>query len=202
MLRKGEKNSKRFLLVSSTSQLPARSSAKTRNTERLNADIDGGENERRASDMSVRNPHRYRLLCWGLSVILIQSISSHPAVPPRTKHGRMSNQREKRAAGEPYWAYSGTRAASKTCKIWPIGSHWQATSRKPGSYKMGARWEPRRSSTEGRWGLQADLAEVMETDESSTAVFCWAELPFPGKALASAVLSYGACDAELQISSS
>lgn len=30
------------------------------------------------SDMSVRNPHRSGLLCWGLSVLLIQSISSHP----------------------------------------------------------------------------------------------------------------------------
>ncbi|KAK3574795.1 hypothetical protein QTP86_018385 [Hemibagrus guttatus] len=30
--------------------------------------------------MSVRNPHRYGLLCWGLFVLLIQSISSHPAM--------------------------------------------------------------------------------------------------------------------------
>ncbi|TVK90455.1 hypothetical protein Baya_2536 [Bagarius yarrelli] len=32
------------------------------------------------SDMSVKHPHRYGLLCWGLSVLLIQSISSHPAI--------------------------------------------------------------------------------------------------------------------------
>ncbi|XP_026774398.1 receptor-type tyrosine-protein phosphatase gamma isoform X1 [Pangasianodon hypophthalmus] len=69
--------------------------------------------------MSVRNPHRSTLLCWGLSVLLMQSISSHPAAPPRTKHGRMSNQREKRAAGEPYWAYSGIHGPWRWASMYP-----------------------------------------------------------------------------------
>ncbi|XP_053491964.1 receptor-type tyrosine-protein phosphatase gamma isoform X2 [Ictalurus furcatus] len=70
--------------------------------------------------MSVRNPHRSGLLCWGLSVLLIQSISSHPAAaPPRMKHGKMSNQREKRAAGEPYWAYSGMHGPWRWASMYP-----------------------------------------------------------------------------------
>ncbi|XP_060775396.1 receptor-type tyrosine-protein phosphatase gamma isoform X2 [Neoarius graeffei] len=69
--------------------------------------------------MSVRNPHRYGLVCWGLSVLLIQSISSHPAAPPRTKHGRMSNQREKRATREPYWAYSGIHGPGRWALMYP-----------------------------------------------------------------------------------
>ncbi|MCJ8729428.1 hypothetical protein PDJAM_G00106170 [Pangasius djambal] len=69
--------------------------------------------------MSVRNPHRYTLLCWGLSVLLMQSISSHPAAPTRTKHGRMSNQREKRATGEPYWAYSGVHGPWRWASMYP-----------------------------------------------------------------------------------
>ncbi|KAG7326546.1 hypothetical protein KOW79_009947 [Hemibagrus wyckioides] len=69
--------------------------------------------------MSVRNPHRYGLLCWGLFVLLIQSISSHPAAPPGTKHGRMSNQREKRATREPYWAYSGIHGPGRWALMYP-----------------------------------------------------------------------------------
>ncbi|XP_060724133.1 receptor-type tyrosine-protein phosphatase gamma isoform X1 [Tachysurus vachellii] len=69
--------------------------------------------------MSVRNPHRYGLWCWGLSVLLIQSISSHPAAPPGTKHGRISNQREKRATREPYWAYSGIHGPSRWALMYP-----------------------------------------------------------------------------------
>ncbi|XP_053354672.1 receptor-type tyrosine-protein phosphatase gamma isoform X1 [Clarias gariepinus] len=69
--------------------------------------------------MSVRNPRRSGLLCWGLSVLLIQSISSHPATPPKSKHGRMPNQREKRATGEPYWAYSGNHGPWKWASMYP-----------------------------------------------------------------------------------
>lgn len=42
-----------------------------------------------------------------LKLHFVSLILSLAAAPPRMKHGKMSNQREKRAAGEPYWAYSG-----------------------------------------------------------------------------------------------
>ncbi|KAL1272484.1 hypothetical protein QQF64_028346, partial [Cirrhinus molitorella] len=55
----------------------------------------------------LRGSCRVGMLCLTLSALLIQPISCHPASHVETEHrGISATQRERRASGEPYWAYT------------------------------------------------------------------------------------------------
>ncbi|KAG9276998.1 receptor-type tyrosine-protein phosphatase gamma [Astyanax mexicanus] len=65
---------------------------------------------------SLREPRRLSVLGLTLAALLLQSFSCYPAAAPtRVKH----HQRERRAAGEPYWAYSGNHGPGRWASIYP-----------------------------------------------------------------------------------
>ncbi|KAK7145118.1 hypothetical protein R3I94_011273 [Phoxinus phoxinus] len=60
------------------------------------------------------------MLCLTLSALLIQPISCHPASRVETEHrGSSATRRERRASGEPYWAYSGTNGPRRWASAYP-----------------------------------------------------------------------------------
>ncbi|XP_056316384.1 receptor-type tyrosine-protein phosphatase gamma [Danio aesculapii] len=68
----------------------------------------------------LRGPCRLGMLCLTLSALLIQPISCHPASHVETvRRGSSANQRERRASGEPYWAYSGTYGPRRWASVYP-----------------------------------------------------------------------------------
>ncbi|XP_021332937.1 receptor-type tyrosine-protein phosphatase gamma [Danio rerio] len=68
----------------------------------------------------LRGPCRLGMLCLTLSALLIQPISCHPASHVETvRRGSSANQRERRASGEPYWAYSGTYGPRRWASAYP-----------------------------------------------------------------------------------
>uniref|UniRef100_A0A9J7YZ97 protein-tyrosine-phosphatase n=2 Tax=Cyprinus carpio carpio TaxID=630221 RepID=A0A9J7YZ97_CYPCA len=63
---------------------------------------------------------RVRMLCLTLSALLIQPIICHPASHVDTeRRGSSATQRERRASGEPYWAYSGTYGPRRWASAYP-----------------------------------------------------------------------------------
>ncbi|XP_076870406.1 receptor-type tyrosine-protein phosphatase gamma isoform X2 [Brachyhypopomus gauderio] len=67
----------------------------------------------------LRGSCRYRVSSLTFSLLLVQSISCHLAAPMGAKHGNAANQRERRAAREPYWAYSGAHGPSSWASAYP-----------------------------------------------------------------------------------
>ncbi|KAK2889484.1 hypothetical protein Q8A67_014859 [Cirrhinus molitorella] len=68
----------------------------------------------------LRGSCRVGMLCLTLSALLIQPISCHPASHVETEHrGISATQRERRASGEPYWAYTGTYGPRRWASTYP-----------------------------------------------------------------------------------
>ncbi|XP_051986844.1 receptor-type tyrosine-protein phosphatase gamma isoform X1 [Xyrauchen texanus] len=68
----------------------------------------------------LRGPCRLGMLCLTLSALLIQRISCHPASQVEMEdYGSSASQRERRATGEPYWAYSGTYGPRRWASAYP-----------------------------------------------------------------------------------
>ncbi|XP_072540831.1 receptor-type tyrosine-protein phosphatase gamma isoform X2 [Salminus brasiliensis] len=65
---------------------------------------------------SLREPRRHTVLGLTLAALLVQSLSCHPAAAPT---GVKPHQRERRAAGEPYWAYSGNHGPWRWASVYP-----------------------------------------------------------------------------------
>ncbi|KAL7833047.1 hypothetical protein SRHO_G00300650 [Serrasalmus rhombeus] len=66
---------------------------------------------------SLREPRRPTVFSLTLAALLVQSVSCHPAAAPTGL--KQHHQRERRAAGEPYWAYSGAHGPGRWASVYP-----------------------------------------------------------------------------------